>query len=51
MQKTLKPLSREAIQKRTPLYPEELVGATHDPIHKEINKSRPTKSVKRRKKK
>lgn len=45
----LKPLSSEAIASRMPQKPEELVEALHDPIHREVGRSRTVRAVRNRK--
>jgi len=42
----LSPLSPEAQAARAPRPPEELVGALHDPVHREMGKARAARSVK-----
>lgn len=41
----LKPLSSESIALRTPQRPEDLVDARHEPIHREVGRSRPAKTT------
>jgi DNA-binding transcriptional regulator YiaG len=41
----LKPLSLESIALRTPQRPEDLVDARHEPIHREVGRSRPAKTT------
>lgn len=41
-----KPLSPEAWEARKPLRPEDLVGALHDPVHRDVGKVRPARTVK-----
>jgi transcriptional regulator with XRE-family HTH domain len=45
----LKPLSPDAIASRMPQKPEELVDALHDPIHREVGRSRTVRAVRSRK--
>ncbi|HBB35883.1 MAG TPA: transcriptional regulator [Cyanobacteria bacterium UBA8803] len=45
----LKPLSEDAIASRMPQKPEELVDALHDPIHREVGRSRTVRAVRSRK--
>jgi len=42
----LPPLSPEAQAARAPRPPEELVGALHDPVHREVGKARAARAVK-----
>jgi len=46
----LSPLSPEAQAARAPRPPEELVGALHDPVHREVGKARAARTVKARRK-
>ena len=48
IRKTMKPLSKEALESRKPIPPEYLVDALQDPIHKEVGRSRPAKVAKRK---
>ncbi|MGB8699747.1 MAG: hypothetical protein WCD18_10055 [Thermosynechococcaceae cyanobacterium] len=48
-EKTLKPLSPEAAAARRPQSPEDLVGALHEPVHREIGRSRSAKTTRSRK--
>lgn len=45
----LQPLSPDAIASRIPQKPEELVDALHDPIHREVGRSRAVRAVRSRK--
>lgn len=45
----LKPLSPDAIASRMPQKPEELVDALHDPIHREVGRSRSVRAARSRK--
>lgn len=45
----LKPISPDAIASRMPQKPEELVDALHDPIHREVGRSRTVRAVRSRK--
>ncbi|BAU65678.1 hypothetical protein STA3757_30670 [Stanieria sp. NIES-3757] len=45
----LNPLSEDVIKSRTPINPENLVDALQEPIHREVGRSRPAKSVRSRK--
>lgn len=44
----LQPLSEEASLLRTPPPPDELVGATHNPVHLEVGRNRQAKSVRQK---
>ena len=44
----LQPLSKEASLLRTPPPPDELVGATNEPVHQEVGKTRKAKSVRQK---
>jgi DNA-binding transcriptional regulator YiaG len=46
----LNPLSEDAIKSRTPISPENLVDALQEPIHREVGRSRPVRSVRSRRK-
>jgi transcriptional regulator with XRE-family HTH domain len=46
----LNPLSEDALKSRKPLSPENLIDALQEPIHREVGRSRPAKSVRSRKK-
>jgi DNA-binding transcriptional regulator YiaG len=46
----LNSLSENAIKSRTPISPENLVDALHEPIHREVGRSRSVRSVRSRKK-
>jgi DNA-binding transcriptional regulator YiaG len=48
-EKKLKPLSPEAAAARRPQPPEDLVGALHEPVHREVGRSRPAKTTRSRK--
>jgi DNA-binding transcriptional regulator YiaG len=48
-EKKLKPLSPEAAAGRRPQSPEDLVGALHEPVHREVGRSRPAKTTRSRK--
>lgn len=43
-----KPLSEKALAERRPQPPEELIGALHDTVHRDIGKSRVSKLGKRK---
>jgi DNA-binding transcriptional regulator YiaG len=45
----LNPLSEDTLKLRRPLSPENLVDALQEPIHREVGRSRPAKSVRSRK--
>lgn len=45
----LKPLSPDALASRMPQKPEELIDTLHDPIHREIGKSKAVRAVRNRK--
>lgn len=44
----LKPLSKEASLLRTPPPPDELVGATNEPVHQEVGRTRKAKSMRQK---
>ncbi len=46
----LNPLSEDAVKSRTPISPENLVDALQEPIHREVGRSRPVRSVRSRRK-
>lgn len=46
----LNPLSEDAVKLRTPISPENLVDALQEPIHREVGRSRPVRSVRSRRK-
>jgi DNA-binding transcriptional regulator YiaG len=48
-EKKLKPVSPEAAAARRPQSPEDLVGALHEPVHREVGRSRPAKTTRSRK--
>ncbi|NJK52318.1 MAG: XRE family transcriptional regulator [Acaryochloris sp. RU_4_1] len=45
----LKPLSSEAADAHCPQLPEDLVGALHEPVHREVRRSRSAKTTRSRK--
>lgn len=45
----LQPLSKKASLLRTPPPPDELVGATNEPVHQEVGRTREAKSVRQKK--
>jgi DNA-binding transcriptional regulator YiaG len=46
----LNPLSEDALKSRTPISPENLIDALQEPIHREVGRSRPVRSVRSRRK-
>lgn len=42
---SLSPLSEDARKARMPLKPEDLVGALHDPVHRDVGRARTVKAT------